>query len=192
MGLFGDLLVLVVSLAIVGQHIWATRDHFVSKKMAPLALALGLLVVATTLIFSVLLFFFEAPAATTIIGLVLELASLALFWAAIRTSRQAKLLFAFDPGLPHGLLDVGPYRYVRHPFYTSYLLFWIGWALAIWSVWTLPLLLLFIAFYVAAATGEERKFAATDLGGDYASYRRRAGLFWPKLPAFTARQSVRE
>ena len=138
------------------------------------------------------MFVFEAPAVATVVGLLLELASLALFWAAIRTSRQAKLLFAFDPGLPHGLLDAGPYRYVRHPFYTSYLLFWIGWAIAIWSPWTLPFIIAVIAFYVTAATGEERKFAATGLSADYQRYRQRAGLFWPTFAGLGFGQSARE
>jgi protein-S-isoprenylcysteine O-methyltransferase Ste14 len=184
--------VLIVSWAIVGQHIWATRDHFVSEKMAPGAMLLAALVIGSTLVFSALTLIVGRPASLAVVGLVIELLSLTLFWAAIVASRRARLLFAFDPGLPHGLLDTGPYRYVRHPFYTSYLLFWIGWAVAIWSVWTLPFVVLLIAFYVAAATGEERKFAATQLGPEYELYRQRAGLFWPKLPVMAQPRSVRE
>ena len=184
--------VLIVSWAIVGQHIWATRDHFVSEKMAPGAMMLAALVIGSTVVFSALTFFGDRSVAAAAVGIVIELASVALFWAAIIASRRARLLFAFDPGLPHGLLDSGPYRYVRHPFYTSYLMFWIGWAVASWSAWTLPLLALLIAFYVAAATGEERKFAATQLGPEYQRYRRRAGLFWPRLPVAAQQQSVHE
>jgi protein-S-isoprenylcysteine O-methyltransferase Ste14 len=179
---FLDVVVLLLSWGIVWQQIAATRDHFVSDKMATPAKLLAALVICSTIVFSVVLFLAEAPPGAALLGIVLELASLWIFRGALRASREARLLFAFDPGLPHGLIDSGPYRYVRHPFYTSYLLFWFGWAIAIWSWWTLPFLIGFVGFYVGAATGEERKFASTNLGPEYDSYRQRAGLFWPKLP----------
>src|SRR5690242_14840909 len=76
-----------------------------------------------------------APA--MLFGLALQLASTWLFWSAIAAPPAARLLLAFDPGPPEGLVRHGPYRIVRHPFYTSYVLFWLGWSLAAWSVWTL-------------------------------------------------------
>jgi protein-S-isoprenylcysteine O-methyltransferase Ste14 len=176
-----DVIVLLASWLIVWQQIAATRGHFVSEKMAPPAMLLAALVIGGAIVFSLLLFVAAAPFWAALLGLVLELASLLLFRAAIRTSRQAQLLFAFDPGLPNRLLDSGPYRYVRHPFYTSYLLFWVGWAIAVWSWWTLPFVVGFVVFYFEAAVGEERKFGAAGLGSEYLRYRRRAGLFWPKL-----------
>lgn len=192
MGLVLDLVVLLLSWGVVAQHIQATRGHFVSDKMAPGAMLLAALVIGTTLVFSVLLFFSNEPLLAASVGVLIELASLALFYAAIRASSQARLLFAFDPGMPHGLVQQGPYRYVRHPFYSSYLLFWIGWAIAIWSLWTLPFVLAFIVFYTTAARGEEAKFASTELADRYARYRRSAGLFWPKLPLGGAGRSVEE
>ena len=36
------------------------------------------------------------------------------------------------------------------------------------------------AIYVVAARFEERLFAGTALAPDYAAYRKKAGLFWPK------------
>jgi protein-S-isoprenylcysteine O-methyltransferase Ste14 len=186
-----DVVVLLASWTVVWQQIAATRGHFVSEKMAPPAMLLAAWVIASTIVFSVLLFVFEAPVWAVVLGLLVEGASLWVFRAAVAASRQARLLFAFDPGLPHGLLDSGPYRYVRHPFYASYLMFWTGWAVAIWSWWTLPFLLGFAVFYIRAAADEERKFAGTELSADYQRYRRRAGLFWPKLPPRAARP-VRE
>ncbi|MDR3471329.1 MAG: isoprenylcysteine carboxylmethyltransferase family protein [Devosia sp.] len=188
MELLFNLVIFVVSLVVVGQHVWATRGHFVSDGMARGAMLLATLVIVSTLVFSLLLFIESQPPWAELAGLVLELASLALFWAAIRASRQARLRFAFDPGLPHGIIEGGPYRYLRHPFYVSYLLFWFGWGIAIWSVWTLPFLIAFVAFYANAARGEERKFAATAFAPDYERYKRTAGFFWPKLGGFGSRQ----
>lgn len=189
MTLLAEFVVLLVSWGIVAQHMLATRSHFVSEKMAPGAMLLAVLVIASTLIFSALLFITgPRPLAASIAGVVIELASFALFRAAITASREARLAFAFDPVMPHGLVDRGPYRFIRHPFYTSYLLFWIGWAIAIWSPWVLPFLIGLVAFYVGAARGEERKFAATALGPDYQRYRQSTGFFWPKFTKFSRLQ----
>ena len=177
-----ELIVLVVSWAICGQHILATRSHFVSEKMAPGAMMLAALVIGSTIIFSILLFITgPQPLLASIAGIAIELASILLFRSAITASREAKLAFAFDPVMPHGLVNRGPYRHVRHPFYVSYVLFWVGWAVAIWSPWVLPLVIGLVVFYIAAASGEERKFAATALGDDYQRYRQSTGFFWPKL-----------
>lgn len=176
-----DLLVLLVSWAVVVQQIWATRGHFVSAKMASGAMLLAALVIVSTLVYSVLLWVSHQPLWAMLVGVLLELASQALFWGAILASRRAALLFAFDPGMPGSIVRHGPYRYVRHPFYASYVLFWIGWAVATWSLWALPFLLGIVVLYVVAARGEEQKFANTPMAADYERYKSSAGFFWPRF-----------
>jgi protein-S-isoprenylcysteine O-methyltransferase Ste14 len=180
-----DGVVLLLSWAIVGQHIWATRGHFVSDRTELGARLLASLVIGSTVIFSLLVLAHGQPAWAISIGLAMELASMALFWGAIAASREAGLHFAFDPALPGPILERGPYRWVRHPFYASYLLFWFGWAIAAWSLWTLPLLVGMVTFYLVAARGEERRFFAAGRGTDYERYRRSTGLFWPRLPSLS-------
>lgn len=175
-----DLLVSVVSLAVMAQHLWATRGHFVSKGLTLGSGSIAAGVVITSLIYLVLGWVYEQPAWAQLVGVALELLGLWLFWATIRESKAARLRFAFDSEQPHGLLTTGPYSRIRHPFYASYLIVWSGWALATWSVWALIPLAAMIGIYAAAATFEERLFAATPLAAEYASYRKRAGLFWPK------------
>ena len=79
------------------------------------------------------------------------------------------------------LVTSGPYRYVRHPFYTSYLIFWTGLALGTWSLWAVPVLIVMLVLYAVAARSEEGKFSRTEMSADYAAYRARTGMFWPKL-----------
>jgi len=109
--------------------------------------------------------------------------SLALFWWAIRTNLRRPLSFAFSDDLPEHLVCEGPYRRIRHPFYTAYLLSWLVTPVAT----TEPLMLLpftvMAVIYTAAARGEERKFEATGLGEAYARYRAAAGMFWPRACA---------
>ena len=78
-------------------------------------------------------------------------------------------------------MTAGPYRFVRHPFYVSYIVFWAGWSLAIWSVIVLFPFAILIVIYVFAARMEERLFAGTQMADQYAAYRQRTGFFWPKL-----------
>ena len=95
--------------------------------------------------------------------------------------QRGALRLAFDAENPDTLVMEGPYKYLRHPFYTSYLIFWVGWAIAIWSPWTLLPLAVLVSIYVVAAKGEEQKFSNSPLAAQYEAYRKRAGMFWPRL-----------
>jgi protein-S-isoprenylcysteine O-methyltransferase Ste14 len=103
-----------------------------------------------------------------------------VFAAAIIASRSTPPTLAYDSDSPNFLLNHGPYRYVRHPFYLAYVLFWFGTAIAVHSLagWLAPAIM--TALYLDAATREERKFANSELAAAYAAYRTRAGLFWPR------------
>ena len=178
-----DLVISAVSVAVVGQYTWALRAHFSSKAVPSGTMLISAVVVTTTIIFLMLLWLESQPLWAALVGLVIELASLALFWAAITASRNARLRLAFDRENPDTLVMEGPYKYLRHPFYTSYLVFWVGWAIAIWSPWTLLPLAVLVAIYVVAAKGEEQKFSNSPLAAQYEAYRKRAGMFWPRLGA---------
>ncbi|WP_240229672.1 methyltransferase family protein [Devosia lacusdianchii] len=180
MELIADLVVTVVSIAILAQHVWALRGHFASETMANGARVTSAAALLTCACLLLLVWTHSQPIWAQVVGVLIELGSLALFWAAIKASRTARLRFAFDDQPPHSLVTIGPYQYVRHPFYTSYLLFWIGWAIATWSLWSVLPLIIVATLYVLAARMEERLFATTALADEYAAYRQRAGLFWPR------------
>jgi protein-S-isoprenylcysteine O-methyltransferase Ste14 len=119
-------------------------------------------------------------------ALLLFAGALALFFWTVKATRQTPPTLAFDTDAPAFLLRHGPYRYVRHPFYVSYLLFWIGTAIAFTGLlpWLAPAVML--AVYRIAAGREEQKFAASNFRAAYAAYRKQAGMFLPRagfLPA---------
>ena len=176
-----DLIVTAVGLFIFGQHVWALRGHFASTSMSGGARVISAGALVTLLIMLVLLWTGEQPWLAQIAGLVLMGASLMLFRAAVSASAAARLRFAFDNALPEQLVTIGPYQKIRHPFYTSYLIYWAGWVLAVWNVWALLPWLVMAALYTIAARHEEQLLTASGMGEAYASYRRRAGLFWPRL-----------
>lgn len=107
--------------------------------------------------------------------------SFALFWWAAATIKRRPLTLAFSPDRPEHLVDYGPYRYVRHPFYTSYL---IGYAAGLVATrrWELvPFIAGMTGIYWWAASTEERKFASGSLAAQYAAYRARTFRFFPRF-----------
>lgn len=181
MNLALDILVSVLSVAVIGQYAWSVKAHFHSPSMTAGAAFISFAVIATALFFMAILWLERQPNPAKIAGIFLELSSVALFWWAISASRRARLGYAFTPESPRGLVDQGPYRYLRHPFYTSYIVFWIGWGLATWSPWAIIPVCGLAVMYAMAALDEEKKFASSELAGAYDDYRRNTGFFWPRL-----------
>jgi protein-S-isoprenylcysteine O-methyltransferase Ste14 len=107
--------------------------------------------------------------------------SLALFWWAIGTHRQKRLSAVFSTDLPSELVDRGPYRFIRHPFYTSYLLTWLAGVPASGEIWLVPTVAVMYFVYRTAALMEEDKFRRSSLADAYESYRARTGRFLPKI-----------
>jgi len=114
-------------------------------------------------------------------GLVLLLISTTLFWRTVSACASARLTAIFEPDLPQCLVRRGPYRFVRHPFYASYTLFWFAGWIASGSILSFAAATIMLAIYVAAARREERKFEDSSLADAYARYRLSAGLLLPRL-----------
>lgn len=109
------------------------------------------------------------------------LASYLLFRACLQTHGERALTGAYASNLPIHLVQGGPYRWIRHPFYTSYLLSYIGGFIAAPYWWTLPIVLIPYFIYYHASTFEEQKFSQSSLSENYSLYRQQAGRFLPKL-----------
>jgi len=108
--------------------------------------------------------------------------SLALFTWTLRATRRTRLTVAFSEDRPTFLLRKGPYRYVRHPFYSAYLLFWFGSAVASagYASWAAAVAIAFV--YWLASNQEEEKFSHSELAEAYAAYRAVTGRFIPCIP----------
>ena len=112
------------------------------------------------------------------------LVSLVLFLWTRRTSQEADLSYVFSDDIPQLHLTKGPYLYIRHPFYTSYLAFWIGLLVYSFSMYSLALTVIIFVLYRDAASDEERKFMHSGLSFQYSRYKRTTGMFLPKLMTF--------
>jgi protein-S-isoprenylcysteine O-methyltransferase Ste14 len=107
-----------------------------------------------------------------------------LFWWAIKTNRAKPLSLAFSRDLPEHLVETGPYKYVRHPFYASYMVAWIAGVVATGSPVLIISVLVMSCLYYFAARMEEEKFSHSTLAAQYQAYRKRTGMFLPALFSF--------
>lgn len=149
------------------------------KSVALLGTLFGLLQLAVMIWFPVTSVL-SCTAALILYGL-----ALALFWWTIQVTRTHRFALAFTPSSPTMVLVAGPYRWVRHPFYTSYLLYWIAGVCATDASWIIVSVLMMGTLYWRAAVQEESEFLQGDQAEVYRGYMDRAGRFFP---AFSRRR----
>jgi protein-S-isoprenylcysteine O-methyltransferase Ste14 len=80
----------------------------------------------------------------------------------------------------HSLVTTGPYRFVRHPFYLSFLLSMTGVSLAMANWFILLGGFLTFGFMVARLRQEEAQLLER-FGDEYRDYMRRVGRFFPRF-----------
>ncbi len=104
-----------------------------------------------------------------------------LFFLKLKKLTKKKLTIAFSLDAPKQVFRMGPYKYIRHPYYTCYLLSYLSVLLVIPHALTAFNFLFMAAIYIWAAKMEEKKFSSTELQSEYQKYRAEAGMFWPSL-----------
>ena len=174
-------LVAGLGLACFASFSWAVKGHF----RATGAMPPGMRLIGAASLLGFLHFLWQlrhGAASWPIVALLFGLALWLFVWT-IRATRSTPPTLAFATDAPDILFCHGPYRYVRHPFYLSYILFWIGTAVSAArpGTWAVPLVM--GALYFQAASREERKFARSALAPDYDAYRRQTGMFLPRWEA---------
>ncbi|MBY0386137.1 isoprenylcysteine carboxylmethyltransferase family protein [bacterium] len=107
---------------------------------------------------------------------------LAVFYLALYASRKHSLYIAFDQqNSVSSLLTTGIYSKVRHPFYLSYSLVWIGSPLSSGNIFLVLNLVPLLYLYVMAARDEEEAFLKSKFNLDYAQYMRSTKMFIPYI-----------
>ena len=117
-------------------------------------------------------------------GFALYALAAATFWWAVAINRARPLAWAFQDAAPQHLVRSGPCRWVRHPFYTSYILAWIAGAAFAGSVVLLAMAVIMSIIYSKAAAEEERRFGEGPLAVPHADYRKATGAFFPRILPF--------
>lgn len=163
----------------------ALDQHFVrAGKMPRGALVLAFLSTTVYVAALVRLWTVGAPSsAMTAAAAVLMLGAFLLFHLTRRGSPPRCLPVAFEAAAPQRLVAEGPHRFIRHPFYVSYMLYWVSVVLSAPHVVTLAGAAAIILIYVVTATREEQRLLNSPLETDYREYQRRTGRFIPRPTA---------
>jgi len=176
-----NVLTLIVGLLCYVTMGAVVRTHF-SSETVPREVRLTVVISYLGIMAFVYLMMRDRHALTLLAAaLTIFLVSLALFLWAVRTTQSLRLKLAFDPEQAGFLTQAGPYKYIRHPFYASYILFWLACTIATLHPLVLLFLVVFSAVNLTAAYREEDAFEKSPFGTEYRIYRKTAGLFWPKL-----------
>jgi protein-S-isoprenylcysteine O-methyltransferase Ste14 len=80
----------------------------------------------------------------------------------------------------HRLVDEGPYKYVRHPLYSAYVIMPFGFTLMTGNILVGTLMFIY-SMAVAARVWSEEEMLKTRLGDTYECYMNRTGRFFPQL-----------
>jgi len=80
----------------------------------------------------------------------------------------------------HTLVVAGPYRWVRHPLYTTGTLFFLGFSLVAAS-WFIALLLILESIVLDRRTSIEERQLVARFGDDYLKYMKQTGRYLPKI-----------
>lgn len=92
-------------------------------------------------------------------------------------TRITRGIRAIPWGIPEKLETEGIYRWIRHPLYTSYFLYYVGFMLVFQSLIFLPLFLGIPGYYWTSLFEEE--LLVTHFGEQYLNYQEIAGRFFP-------------
>jgi protein-S-isoprenylcysteine O-methyltransferase Ste14 len=121
---------------------------------------------------------FEASVIPGTIGLV---AAVGLFvWARLATQGR-RFSYIGNTDTPEFICTDGPYRWIRHPFYSSYLITLVSVALLFPNAITIIGTIAGILGFTRSAKFEEAKFDNSPLAAEYHAYMKRSGRFLPGL-----------
>ena len=114
-------------------------------------------------------------------GCLLALCSVLLYEWTRRTVIDRNFYVALSGEVPRAVCDKGPYRFVRHPFYLSYMMAFLAVAIAFPSFIVSAVCLVNIGLFLYMAIDDERVLSASALSADYRAYRGRTGMFVPRF-----------
>jgi protein-S-isoprenylcysteine O-methyltransferase Ste14 len=160
-----------------GQREWTAGDivWFGMPMVLPIGLGLDGLLLGGILFYEPAWSFFSPwTSAIQGIGLVALSIALPLFsGAAYLTARHVYSKLPEE----RALMAAGPYRYIRHPIYLSFILIGTGLVLVAHTFLMLPVLGM---VWYSDYRGEEAELARS-FGAEYDAYRRRTGAFLPRF-----------
>lgn len=172
---------LACSLSCLGSFVWGMLFHFrrVGQPTKSMLLTAFLAINSGVLqLWGIV----HRPPWLTLVAITMYVTSLVIFWWATAVTKD-KLAACGQDCVSRAVLQQGPYRWIRHPFYAAYNLTWLA-AVAVSRWWPLALSAVVMAvLYERFAREEERSLLLGPSGGDYRCYAKRTGRYLPLLRA---------
>ena len=107
--------------------------------------------------------------------------SIGLIAMTVGTHRIPLALWHQDNDAPAQIVTWGPYKRIRHPFYTSFLFAFMAAVFAMPHPLTLTCLVYAIVALSVTAGREEDRLAQSEFGGEYLRYMAVSGRFFPRI-----------
>jgi len=121
-------------------------------------------------------------------GFFVGLVALLVFWWVLRSLGQ-NFSTTLSINKKQTLVTRGPYQWVRHPMYTSFVLLWVGFLL-LSANWFIGLTgILGFVWAIVVRTPREEQMMIDRFGNEYIAYMKRTGRY---LPHWLAKKSISE
>lgn len=111
----------------------------------------------------------------------LSCCSIALISFTLGTHRIPIALWHQENDAPQSIVTFGAYKWVRHPFYSSFIVAFSSAFIYAPNVVTVGCLIYALAILNFTADREERRLCQSDFGKEYEAYMSRTGRFLPKF-----------
>jgi protein-S-isoprenylcysteine O-methyltransferase Ste14 len=118
---------------------------------------------------------------TQLIAVPLAVVSISLIAMTVGCHRIPLALWHQENDAPKELVTWGPYAVIRHPFYTSFILAFLGAVVAFPHPLTLICLVYAIVSLTLTAIREERRLLSSAFDAEYLSYMSGSGRFFPRF-----------
>jgi protein-S-isoprenylcysteine O-methyltransferase Ste14 len=121
------------------------------------------------------------PAWTIVIATLAHAVSVALIAMTMGTHRVPISLWHQTNDAPVSIVTYGPYAFVRHPFYTAFIICQLAALLGFVHPACAAITIYSVVILSLTARKEERKLLASQFGAEYRAYLDRTGRFFPRL-----------
>ncbi len=113
------------------------------------------------------------------IALIIQLICAVIFWTHSKIVKENGFTIVFSMDKPQRFVQKGLYKYIRHPFYSTYMLSYFSLSFIYLDLIGIISSFTILFLYYKGSLMEEEKFLNSDFSIEYSKYIKRSGRFFP-------------